>query len=171
MNAVSIRVRCRAVASLSLLLFVCAVGAGEPRYVDAVRDDKADRRLYLLQGGDVVREYVISLGDAPVGHKRQRGDERTPEGTYTIDYRNPKSRYHLSLHITYPNPQDRQAARRRGVNPGGDIFIHGLPNGMEMFAPWFRRHDWTDGCIAVDNEAIEEIWQRVRDGTPIEIRP
>jgi murein L,D-transpeptidase YafK len=138
---------------------------------DKVLVKKAERKMLLIYNGKAYREYTIALGDNPIGHKQQQGDERTPEGTYIIDYRNPQSRYHLSLHITYPNEADRKQARKRGVNPGGDIFIHGLPNGWEKFAPFYKSTDWTDGCIAVSNEEIEEIWKLVKNGTPIEILP
>jgi len=126
---------------------------------------------WLLQGGTRYKEYEISLGDNPIGHKQQQGDERTPEGQYIIDYRNPDSSYHLSLHITYPDAQDIAHAKTLGVSPGGEIFIHGLPNGMGALGAGFKNRDWTDGCIAVNNREIEEIWNLVKNGTPIEIRP
>ncbi len=127
--------------------------------------------MFLLKDGESYREYRIALGDAPIGHKKQQGDEKTPEGLYTINYRNPQSSYHLSLHITYPNEKDKESARRRGVSPGGDIFIHGSPNGFGLLGTAFSTTDWTDGCIAVTNKEIEEIWKLVRNGTPIEILP
>ena len=111
----------------------------------------------------------IQLGDAPIGHKQFEGDEKTPEGRYTLDYGNPDSSYHLSLHISYPNAADLLASRKLGVPPGGDIFIHGLPNGWPAaVAP---KVDWTLGCIALDNAEIAEIWSLVPDGTPIRIQP
>ena len=136
---------------------------------ESVLVDKSERKLWLINGGMKYREYEISLGDSPLGHKEREGDERTPEGSYVIDYRNPESKYHLSLHISYPRQQDQQTAREKGVSPGGDIFIHGLPNGLEFMHQAYRGVDWTDGCIAVNNQEIEEIWALVRDGTPIEI--
>ena len=139
--------------------------------IDAVLVEKANRKMYLISDGRKYREYNISLGDNPIGHKQQEGDQRTPEGNYIIDYRNPNSRYHLSLHINYPNEQDKASAKRRGVSPGGDIFIHGLPNGLGFIPSAFSGKDWTDGCIAVNNKEIEEIWALVKNGTPIEIRP
>lgn len=138
---------------------------------DSILVEKSARNMYLIKDGEKIKTYKISLGDEPVGHKQQEGDERTPEGNYVIDYRNPKSKYHLSLHINYPNQQDRDRARKKGVSPGGDIFIHGLPNGMGFLSGVFQRGDWTDGCIAVSNSEIEEIWKSVKNGTPIEIRP
>ena len=141
----------------------------EPR-ADLVLVDKSERKMWLLREGTRYREYDISLGDNPVGHKQQEGDEKTPEGRYTIDYRNPESKFHLSLHIDYPRSDDREYARSKGVSPGGDIFIHGLPNGTSRGPEAFKGVDWTNGCIAVNNREIEEIWRLVADGTPIEIR-
>ncbi len=134
--------------------------------VDYVRVDKAARTITLFSAGQPVRTIGgIQLGDAPRGHKRFQGDERTPEGRYLIDYGNPKSAYFLSLHISYPNAADEAYARAQGRSPGGAIFIHGQPNG----APRRMRGDWTDGCIAVSNDEIEWMWQTVPDGTPIDI--
>jgi murein L,D-transpeptidase YafK len=171
----------RRLAALAVLALVagCATQPPEPAKrvipqvdfvpADFVLVDKSDRTLALMRGGEVVRTYFdIALGDAPVGHKRFQGDEKTPEGRYTIDYRNPQSSYHLSLHISYPNSADRAHARGLGRSPGGDIFIHGQPNGWGMLR---IPGDWTDGCIALRNDEIEEIWGMVPDGTPIEIRP
>ena len=132
--------------------------------------DKSDRRLWVYQDWKVIRSYSgLQYGDKPVGHKRFQGDERTPEGRYTISYGNPQSSYYLSLHIDYPNAQDRAYARSRGRSPGGLIFLHGQPNGL----PYEQRipGDWTDGCIALSNAEIAELWSLVPDGTPIEIRP
>lgn len=143
----------------------------EATTVDRVVVYKAKRLLELHFKGRVVKSYRISLGDNPSGHKQQEGDERTPEGDYVIDYRNINSSYHRSLHISYPNRQDREAAKRRGVNPGGMIMIHGLPNGKSWAESLYSGRDWTDGCIAVSNEEIEEIWRLVKDGTPITLVP
>jgi murein L,D-transpeptidase YafK len=124
-----------------------------------------------MHHGAPVRTYRIALGGHPEGHKRQEGDSRTPEGIYVIDARNPESRFHLSLRISYPNAEDRRRAASRGVSPGGDIFIHGLPNGDGDASRAYAGRDWTDGCIAVTNAEIREIWAMVKEGTPIEIRP
>jgi murein L,D-transpeptidase YafK len=131
--------------------------------------DKSDRTLTLFSDGALIKTYTgIQLGDAPMGHKQFEGDERTPEGHYTIDTRNPNSAYHLSLRVSYPSAADRAFAAAQGRSPGGDIFLHGQPNGM----PAGRiPGDWTDGCIAFSNEEIEELWGAIPDGTPIEIRP
>jgi murein L,D-transpeptidase YafK len=131
---------------------------------DEIQVDKSERRMELLRKGKVIKTYRILLGDAPVGHKRQQGDERTPEGRYRITFRNDKSRFHLSLRVSYPDDADRAQARARGVDPGGDIMIHGgTPPGY-----W---RDWTDGCIALTNRQIEEVWRLVPVGTPITISP
>ncbi|QYJ08507.1 L,D-transpeptidase family protein [Qipengyuania flava] len=137
---------------------------------DFVLIDKSDRKLWVYQDGKVIRSYSgLQYGDQPVGHKRFQGDERTPEGRYTITYGNEQSSYYLSLFINYPNAADRAYARARGRSPGGLIFIHGQPNGL----PFDARvpGDWTDGCIALSNAEIAELWSLVPDGTPIEIRP
>ncbi|TDQ50322.1 L,D-transpeptidase-like protein [Permianibacter aggregans] len=158
-----------------MLIWVCLLISSAPFADDPMISKvlvlKSERKMQLLAGESVAREYRISLGDNPIGHKQQQGDERTPEGHYLIDFRNPQSRYHRSLHITYPNAVDKQNAKTRGVSPGGDIFIHGLPNGMGWMESAFVGRDWTDGCIAVTNAEIEEIWRLVKNGTPIEIRP
>ncbi|OSM01647.1 L,D-transpeptidase family protein [Magnetofaba australis] len=137
---------------------------------DLVLVDKQRRRLHLMRDDAVIRSYRVSLGGAPQGHKQQEGDQRTPEGDYLLDWRNPNSRFHKSLHVSYPNAQDSAAAEARGVSPGGEIMIHGLPNGWGWF-PWgFQGRDWTLGCVAVEsNVAMEEIWRAVSDGAPIRI--
>lgn len=130
--------------------------------------DKSERLLIAYQDGRPIRAYRgLQFGDAPMGHKRFEGDERTPEGLYQIDTRNPQSRFHLSLRISYPNRADVAYAAQYGRSPGGDIFIHGQPTGMSGR----MRGDWTDGCIALTDTEIEELWRIVPDGTPIEIRP
>ena len=131
--------------------------------------DKSERLLVAYEDGKPIRAYRdLQFGDVPMGHKRFQGDERTPEGLYRIDWRNPQSRFHLSLRISYPNSADREFASRYSRSPGGDIFIHGQPNGITQGRV---AGDWTDGCIALSNEEIEELWRIVPDGTPIEIRP
>ena len=131
--------------------------------------DKSDRMLVAYSNGRPIRVYRgLQFGDTPMGHKRFEGDERTPEGIYTIHTRNPNSSYHLSLRIDYPNSRDRAFAAQYGRSAGGDIFIHGQPNGLPSTRR--MRGDWTDGCIALTNAEIEELWSIVPDGTPIEIR-
>jgi murein L,D-transpeptidase YafK len=132
---------------------------------------KSARTLTLLRQGQVLKTYKVALGQEPTGAKTQRGDNRTPEGEYTIDSRNPHSQFHLSLHVSYPNATDRTRAAKLGVNPGGDIMIHGLPPAYAYLGSLHRQTDWTLGCIAVTNAEIEEIWSLVRNGTKIEIKP
>ncbi len=143
----------------------------EPAQVDRVLVLKSERELRLLAGGQTLRAYPVALGSAPDGPKRQIGDGRTPEGLYVLDWRNPDSRFYRSIHISYPGPADRERARQLGVDPGGAIMIHGLPNGKGWIGPEHTRFDWTDGCIAVTNAEMDEIWAMVADGTPIEILP
>jgi murein L,D-transpeptidase YafK len=119
----------------------------------------------------VLKIYKVALGSQPIGAKVQEGDGRTPEGKYFIDRRNPRSSYHRSLHISYPSLQDTEKAQRAGIRPGGDIMIHGIRNGLGWIGYLHRIFDWTQGCIAVTNSEIEEIWSLVADGTPIEINP
>ena len=138
---------------------------------DLIKVDKTARTLTLLRGTDVIKTYRVSLGSSPLGHKSREGDGRTPEGRYSIDSRNPHSRFHLGLHISYPNAEDRRSAQQRGVPPGGDIMIHGLPNGLSWLNRLHLRRDWTDGCMAVTNSEMEEIWAHVATGTAIEILP
>lgn len=140
------------------------------RQADLIRVDKSDRRMWLLRDGAVIATYPISLGARPEGHKERQGDERTPTGTYVIDWRNPDSIAHLSLHISYPDAGDRARAAALGVDPGGDIMIHGIANGWQWLVGLHLAWDWTDGCIAVTNAEMREIWSLVPNGTPIEIR-
>jgi murein L,D-transpeptidase YafK len=131
---------------------------------------KSERKLKLLDGESVIREFEISLGRQPKGAKLRSGDGRTPEGEYVLDWRNPNSQFYRSIHVSYPNDIDRSVARSMGVAPGGMIMIHGQPlNNPYRYAK--LKGDWTEGCIAVSNAAMDEIWESVEDGTPIEIRP
>ncbi|HEV8077364.1 MAG TPA: L,D-transpeptidase family protein [Marinobacter sp.] len=141
-------------------------------FITKVLVQKGERSLQLLSGEQIIRQYRISLGDNPQGHKLYEGDSRTPEGTYSLDWRNADSSFYKSIHISYPSAKDRELAKNWGLDPGGSIMIHGLPNGTDDdFAFAFFGLDWTDGCIAVSNQEIDEIWQLVGDGTPIEILP
>ncbi|KRA44501.1 L,D-transpeptidase family protein [Pseudoxanthomonas sp. Root630] len=170
--------RARFTRRLTALLVACGLApvhaheAGRPapallpvaQQADAIRVYKAQRRLDLLRDGRVIATYRVVLGGDPVGHKRQQGDQRTPEGDYRITYRNDRSRFHLSLRISYPGEADRRQAIARGVDPGGEIMIHGA-------TPPGSRTDWTEGCIAVTDAEMDAIWQRVPVGTPIRIDP
>jgi len=132
---------------------------------------KKERTLELLARGKVIKTYKVALGGDPIGPKTRQGDHKTPEGAYVLDFRNAHSRFHKAIHISYPNDHDHAVARAKGVSPGGDVFIHGLPNGYGAIGPAHRLRDWTDGCIAVTNDEIDEIWKAIPDGTQIEIRP
>jgi murein L,D-transpeptidase YafK len=138
---------------------------------DAVVVDKSDARLYLKRNGEVLRSFRVKFGSDPHGHKVQQGDGRTPEGNYVLDYKNPFSRYHKSIHVSYPNAQDRANARRLGVDPGGDIMVHGQPNDWGWASPITQLFNWTDGCIALSNKDMDVVWSSVDVGTPILIRP
>jgi murein L,D-transpeptidase YafK len=150
---------------------VMAQMAAKPLHADRVVVLKRDRTLQLLSGGQVIKSYRVALGGDPVGAKMRQGDHKTPEGIYVLDSRNAHSQFHRSIHISYPNARDRAEARARGVSPGGDVFVHGLQIGYGWVGASHRAKDWTDGCIAVTDEEIEEIWKAVGDGTAIEIRP
>ena len=154
------------------LLAACGRQNGDPRFlvytgpqVTSVVVLKGQRKMHLMHFNEILESYDFELGFSPVGHKYVEGDGRTPEGQYWIDRRNPNSRYHLSLGISYPNAQDIERAKAMGKSPGGDIFIHGTPE------RWVGQTDWTWGCIAVSNREIEVIYSMVRDGTPIWITP
>ncbi|EBU8131838.1 hypothetical protein DLM20_24035 [Salmonella enterica subsp. enterica serovar Java] len=137
--------------------------AVEPR-VTLVRVEKSARTLKLMAGDVALRTFPVALGGNPLGHKEQEGDMRTPEGRYVLDWRNPKSGYYRSIHISYPDEADLAPA-------GGDIMIHGQPNGYGGLASILQLTDWTHGCIAVTNEHMAQIWDMVENGTPIEIDP
>ncbi|CAN0464786.1 unnamed protein product [Laminaria digitata] len=134
---------------------------------------KGERRLVLMRGDRVLKVFRVALGRYPKGHKVRQGDSRTPEGTYKISYRldSDKSRFYRALHISYPNRKDRARARRMGVDPGGQIMIHGLPTKWTAKDVGHPRLDWTQGCIALTNREMDQVWKMVDDGTTIEIHP
>lgn len=139
---------------------------------DYVVVKKSERKLYLYRGSEVLKTYRIALGKQPDGHKSREGDSRTPEGLYTLDWRNPNSKFYRSIHVSYPSKSDHRNARERGDTPGGAIMIHGQPSSwVEKTKLLFKEDDWTEGCIAVQNHEMDEIWNAVEDGTPIEIIP
>jgi murein L,D-transpeptidase YafK len=158
-------------ANLALLALALAVPLQALPHADRIIVHKNARTMELTQAGQVIKSYKIALGGEPVGAKTKQGDHRTPEGVYVINGRNAHSQFHRSLHISYPNAGDKERARKLGVAPGGDIYIHGLPNGYGFIGSAHRARDWTNGCIAVTDQEIEEIWQLVDNGTPVEIRP
>ena len=139
--------------------------------VDRVVVRKGERRLLLMHGGNIVRSYHIALGLNPVGQKERSGDYRTPEGTYRLERRNPRSEYFLSIKVSYPNSADTRRARARHWNSGGSIMIHGLPNYLKHEPEYYLTHDWTDGCIAVSNADMVEIWMLTPDDVLIDILP
>lgn len=138
---------------------------------DSILIFKAERRLYLMHDGVPVRSYAIALGLSPVGPKRQEYDFRTPEGRYVIDARQPNSRYFRALHVSYPNNDDRKHAAERHVSAGRDIMIHGLPNVRQKPLSYYQTQDWTNGCIALSNENLLELWALVHDRIMVEILP
>ena len=139
--------------------------------VDKILVIKSARRLELISDGKVIRSYRISLGKQPKGPKLQEGDKRTPEGLYWVDWRKRSDKFNLAMHINYPNITDAAKARREGVNPGSMIMIHGTPDSEENPEELFHTLDWTDGCIAMKNYEMREVWSMVTDGTLVEIRP
>jgi murein L,D-transpeptidase YafK len=166
------RIRVRTALGLALMCAVVwAQPTKRPLHADRVVVFKKERTLQLLSQGRVIKTYKVALGGDPVGAKTRQGDHKTPEGTYVLDSRNARSQFYKSIHVSYPSSHERAAARARGVSPGGDVFVHGLPNGYRWVGASHRMKDWTDGCIAVTDEEIDEIWAAVADGTPIEIRP
>lgn len=132
---------------------------------------KSARKMFLFEGDKLLRSYQIALGKNPVGHKERQGDYRTPEGRYLLDWRNPQSRFHRSIHISYPNESDRRRAAAKGVHPGANIMIHGVPDRYRDDQEFIISLNWTEGCIAVTNDDMNEIWALVAENTPIEIIP
>ena len=147
---------------LLLLLALSALASTQPK-VDHILVLKKQHKLLLLSGDQIVKTYSVALGSGGLAPKRRQGDHRTPEGLYRIDSRNPASRFHLALHISYPEPSDKERARKLGVSPGGDIMIHGLGREFKSLGTKQYLYDWTAGCIAVTDTEIEEIWRLVPD--------
>ena len=132
---------------------------------------KNERKLFLINNDQIYATYSVTFGGDPNGHKQSQGDQKTPEGNYVLDYKNANSKYYKSIHISYPNQKDRENAKRLGVSPGGDIMIHGQLNGWDWAAPIVQLFSWTDGCIALSNKDMDQLWLAIDPGTPIEIRP
>lgn len=156
----------------SLLLFIVlptiTFGA---EFADMVVVEKSETKLYLKKNGAILKSFHVVFGAHPKGHKQQEGDKRTPEGKYLLDYKKEDSSFYKSIHISYPNESDMKRAGKLGVKPGGQIMIHGQKNGLGWLSWITQSFNWTDGCIAVSNKAMAEIWDAVPAGTPIEIRP
>ncbi len=161
----------RVFTALCVCLLAVAVAAQQvPHTVlhaDRVVVLKKERTLELFSQGKVIKTYKVALGGDPSGPKTRQGDHKTPEGIYILDSRNAHSQFYKSIHISYPSEHDRALARKNGVSPGGDVFVHGLPNGFGAIGAAHRLRDWTDGCIAVTNEEIDEIWKAVPNGSQI----
>src|SRR5208337_2546994 len=159
-----------------VLAVQCASGlalpslAGPPKQVDRILIEKGKRTMSLMSGSEVLKTYKVALGGQPVGAKDRQGDHKTPEGIYSVDRKIPNSQFHKALHISYPSVADREKARKLGVSPGGDVEIHGLGAKWGWVGSQHRLSDWTDGCIAVTNEEIDEIWSLVKTGAVVEIR-
>jgi murein L,D-transpeptidase YafK len=166
-------------SALSALLILVGAGPGAQGsarandfpVADKVLVEKSKRKLHLLRGGVAFRSFDIALGIRPIGHKEKEGDFKTPEGNYLLDAKNPDSEYFLAIHVSYPNSDDRAEARSKGVDPGGAIMIHGQPNDPTRSEAYYRSQDWTNGCIAVSNSDMIDIWLMTAENTPIEIRP
>jgi murein L,D-transpeptidase YafK len=159
---------------IHLLIFMIAAlrcVAATTAQADKIVIVKSVRTMTLLSSSKVLKTYKVALGSVPVGPKRVEGDHKTPEGDYRIDAKNSHSQFHLSLHISYPSAADQQRARSQGLRPGGAVMIHGLATPFAYLGPLHRQTDWTDGCVAVTNAEIEEIWKLVPVGTRVEIRP
>ena len=159
------------VLALIVLLAPGLTQASEFPVADRVVIEKDARLLHLMHDGKAFRTFKIALGIRPVGDKKSEGDFKTPEGKYTLDHRNPNSEFFLSIHVSYPDSADRREAANLGVDPGGAIMIHGQPNEPSRSEAYYRTQDWTNGCIAVSNSDMIDIWLMTGENTPIEIRP
>ena len=155
---------------ITLLVFFPSLCFGIEK-ADYVLVNKSEKTLTLKIKGKVIKQYHVVFGANPKGHKIQEGDERTPEGEYILDYKKSDSSFYKAIHISYPNSKDKENAKKLGVNPGGAIMIHGQPNGYGWFSFVLQKFNWTDGCIAVKNNEMDEIWDSVKIGTPITIIP
>jgi murein L,D-transpeptidase YafK len=161
------------ILNVSVFLLGCggAVQAGTAEQADRILVIKSSRALMLMKGDRVLHSYKIALGRNPIGPKTRKGDHQTPEGSYVVDAKKDNSRFYMALHLSYPNDADRLRAKQLGVDTGGDVEIHGIENGLGWIGALHRRMDWTDGCIAVTDAEISQIWRMVSVGTPVEIKP
>ena len=162
----------RSIITLLLILFLCSsTSVYSEQKADSVLVIKSEAKLYLINNGLTFTEFHVAFGSNPRGHKKEQGDGRTPEGKYILDYKNVNSAYYKSIHISYPNAKDRADARRRGVDPGGEIMIHGQKNGYGRYSFVTQFFNWTNGCIALSDKDMDAVWKAIDPGTPIEIRP
>lgn len=152
-----------------LIFFISLVAGYVHAQVDLVKIDKSDRKMYLFDGDELIKEYRISLGANPKGHKEKEGDEKTPEGTYTLDFIKKDSTFYRAMHISYPNENDIQNAKNNGVNPGGSIMVHGQRNKLGFLSFITQNFNWTDGCIGLTNSEMGEFLDLVETGTKIQI--
>lgn len=155
----------------SLLIYFSSQTCVTAEEIDSVLVLKAESKMYLLSKGERVKEYEVAFGGSPIGHKQQEGDEKKPEGRYVLDYKKADSAFYRSIHISYPNKADKVRAKENGVEPGGYIMIHGQKNGLGWLSFLTQSYNWTNGCIAVTNSKMDEIWHLIKAGTPIEIKP
>jgi murein L,D-transpeptidase YafK len=167
--------RSQLICAVGILLLCAGCGYTDTQLVTGTADRvillKSARTMTLMSGSKVIKVYKVAIGRSPVGPKTKVGDHKTPEGIYVIDAKKDPSRFHRAFHLSYPNQADIARARQLGVNPGGDIEIHGIENGLGWIGSLHRTFDWTDGCIAVTDAEIDEAWQMVPVGTVVEIRP
>ena len=159
------------IVATTIVILLYLGTAHSEQTADMVVVEKSKSRLYLMREGEAFASFRVAFGSNPKGHKQEQGDGRTPEGRYILDYKNSGSAYYKSIHISYPNAKDRKEARKRGVDPGGDIMIHGQKNGYGRLSILVQRFNWTNGCIALSDRDMDTVWNAVNPGTPIEIRP
>lgn len=175
-RSINVMRRCWIGVSVTLVAAICAGCASSPpalvsQQADKILIVKSAHTLTLMSGNQVLRTYKVSLGGNPIGPKTRKGDHRTPEGEYAIDAKKEHSRFYRALHISYPGPGDQQRARAGAFDPGGDVEIHGIENGLGWIGSFHRTIDWTDGCIALTDSEMDEIWNAVKVGTRVEIKP
>lgn len=156
---------------LQFILLLCPLLAWGNEKVDLVLVIKHENKLQLRAGDKLIQEFHVVFGKQPEGHKRQEGDKKTPEGRYVLDYKKADSAFYKAIHISYPNAEDRSQAKAQGVNPGGQVMIHGQKNGWGWLSFINQRFNWTNGCIALSNADMQQVWDKVAPGTVIEIKP
>jgi murein L,D-transpeptidase YafK len=159
------------IVSTAIVILLYLGTAHSEQAADMVLVEKSKSRLYLMRQGEAFASFHVAFGSNPKGHKQEQGDGKTPEGRYMLNYKNAGSAFYKSIHISYPSAKDRQDALKRGVDPGGDIMIHGQKNGYGRLSILVQRFNWTNGCIALSDRDMDLVWDAVKPGTPIEIRP
>ena len=159
------------IVSTAIVILLYLGTAHSEQAADMVLVEKSKSRLYLMRQGEAFASFHVAFGSNPKGHKQEQGDGKTPEGRYMLNYKNAGSAFYKSIHISYPSAKDRQDALKRGVDPGGDIMIHGQKNGYGRLSFLVQRFNWTNGCIALSDRDMDLVWDAVKPGTPIEIRP